>query len=168
MKGSCRRRRPRTSAVATLGLQEVQANQSARPASPRAVTVACPPTPGVNCTAPPCPFAGAPVQLVGTCRASDPAAGLLYTVGGQNVQATTCPAANVPLVVNVQPVYLGLPACAYVPVPAYTLTGARGGRAAGGGGRPRIAAPHGCGGWYPRCVGGRFFPPRCRRFMPYD
>jgi hypothetical protein len=87
-----------------------------------AANITCPSAPSVNCSAPACPSAGATVQLAGTCRPSDPAASLIYTVSGQAAQSTTCPAANLSLVVGVQPTYLGLPACVYVSKTAYTLT----------------------------------------------
>lgn len=91
------------------------------PPAPTAATKNCPPTPSIDCSAPACPSAGAPVLLEGTCAASDPGAKLVYTVGGQHVQVATCPAPDAPLAVSVQPVYLASPSCAYAVVPAYAL-----------------------------------------------
>lgn len=83
----------------------------------------CPPRPSITCPSPAaCSNADDYVLLRGSCKSSDPAATLVYSVGGARVVWAKCPAVGDVSVVSVRPVYKDKPLCSYDAVEVFTLT----------------------------------------------
>ena len=78
--------------------------------------------PVVTCSNLPSCTAGATVQLLGSCTASDPNATVVYHVGGSPATNLTCPQPGTSLPVTVQAVYPSSLECVYGIAAAFNVT----------------------------------------------